>query len=404
MNQRDLRRVSRQNLAWFRRSGVMRPEDGSWGVAERLVVTEGNEALDKIYTSFPAWTEHRGYSVIEQRRADCNFEVAWLFLLAYEVFGNRRDYDTAVNLLDFLYFRSGLLNRHQASFPAGAWKWSHIQWTPTFWFDDNGWNGAIPLWIARKYPELDRRYALTRWGLTLADSLSNGLTRTLDHPDPAYPGQWIDPRASWAGNVRLPHWGSLACLALTAAHAVQPKADYAAVVERYHHTVSESLPALNASEQAYALMVATRAAKTFDRPGDHALASALGNALIARMDPDTGNIPAEHVEAPVGPHLVDTIYTVNWALLGLQSLAALTGRAEHRKAFEKLLALVADIQDRAEEPAFKGCWRGLYDLREKRWGGGNRFEGGAGSIYTGWTNAPIGWVFLLHLLDRTLAD
>ena len=46
MNQRDLRRVSRQNLAWFRRSGVMRPEDGSWGVAERLVVTEGNEALD----------------------------------------------------------------------------------------------------------------------------------------------------------------------------------------------------------------------------------------------------------------------------------------------------------------------------------------------------------------------
>jgi hypothetical protein len=30
-----------------------------------------------------------------------------------------------------------------------------------------------------------------------------------------------------------------------------------------------------------------------------------------------------------------------------------------------------------------------YDSRIGSWGGGDLFEGGGGSIYTGWTNAPI---------------
>jgi hypothetical protein len=146
-----------KNLDWFLNSGIMVPADGKWGVAERIAVTENNSALDKMYSSFPAWTEFDGYSVIEQRRADCNFETALLFLLASEALGNQKYYQIAVNILDFLYFRSGLLNRFDAKYPAGCWNWSHIQWGNAIWFDDNGWNCAIQLIIAERYPELDEK-------------------------------------------------------------------------------------------------------------------------------------------------------------------------------------------------------------------------------------------------------
>ena len=43
------------NLNWFRNSGVMLPSDGSWGVAERVLLTGNNSALDKIRVDFPTW-------------------------------------------------------------------------------------------------------------------------------------------------------------------------------------------------------------------------------------------------------------------------------------------------------------------------------------------------------------
>ncbi len=404
MQKTVIKKAVKANLEWFRKSGVMLPSDGSWGVAERIVITPGNEALDKIYSHFPAWTPHDGWSVIEQRRADCNFEAALMFFLAYEAFQDRRDYETGGSLLDFLYFRSGLLNRNLEAYPAGSWRWSHARWTPTIWFDDNGWNAVIQLILGRRYPELNARYDMIGWGLKLADSLLEGFNRAFRSSLPGRPDQWADPTGAWTGRLQLPHWGSLVGLALTLAHQVSPKPGYAEAVERYHLYLAEKPGAFNASEQAYALIGASWAAKVFDHPLYHELTAVLGDALEARMDPETGNIPAEHFEAPVGPHLADTIYTVNWALLGFQNRAALTGRRADRSAFEKLLKLVTDIQDQTPEAHVKGCWRGMYDLKRKQWGGGDCFEGGANSLYSGWTNAPITWCLLMRWMDRSLLD
>ena len=44
-----------RNLNWFLNSGVMIPESGIWGVAERVAVTNGNEAIEVMKKSFPAW-------------------------------------------------------------------------------------------------------------------------------------------------------------------------------------------------------------------------------------------------------------------------------------------------------------------------------------------------------------
>ena len=52
------------NLRWFENSGVMLPNDGLWGVAERVAVTNGNEALEEMLNSFPAWTMHENHCII----------------------------------------------------------------------------------------------------------------------------------------------------------------------------------------------------------------------------------------------------------------------------------------------------------------------------------------------------
>ena len=93
---------------------------------------------------------------------------------------------------------------------------------------------------------------------------------------------------------------------------------------------------------------------------------------------------------------------MNWAVLALQSLAAQSDKARFATAKDQVVALLLRIQDTTESPAFRGCWRGMYDLKAGGWGGGDRFEGGAGSVYTGWTNAPITIALLLEEKKQSL--
>ena len=124
--------------------------------------------------------------------------------------------------------------------------------------------------------------------------------------------------------------------------------------------------------------------------------------VLAKMDMTTGNVPSEWgKEAPTGTHLVDTIYTQNWVVTGLHMFLSIEKDEKYLTAFEKAMTLVIDIQDNSLEKYLKGCWRGMYDMNTKSWGGGNRYEGGAGSIYTGWTNAPISIVSALYTLENS---
>ena len=51
-----------------------------------------------------------------------------------------------------------------------------------------------------------------------------------------------------------------------------------------------------------------------------------------------------------------------------------------------------------------GCWHGMFDLKRQDWGGGNRSEGGAASIYTGWTNAPLAWAVAGRILGKSIEN
>ena len=387
-----------RSLQWFENSGVMLPADGLWGVAERVAVITGNSAVEEMKKAFHAWTIHDGYCIIEQRRADCNFETAYLYLLAFEVFQDKKYYDIAVNILDFLYFRSGLLNRSQEEYQPGSWNWSHIRRENCVFFDDEAWCIFFQLEIGQRYAELEERYDMKYWALLLADSLNAGAQKVMLEKFLTPDGHWVDYSKHWLGSLDLPHWGALTCMALARAAAASGSRP-AAFIGSYYDYLEANADSFNPSEKAYACLGAC-AVYNYTRESRYlTLAEKFGSLLTGKMQ-ENGNLPAEHYEAPTGKHLVDTIYTVNWTLLALQALKDLS--PSFAPFYEKVKKLILQIQDSSTEKQFAGCWRGMFDLNAGSWGGGDRFEGGAGSIYTGWTNAPIASVLAMDILGRNI--
>ncbi len=387
-----------KNLQWFERSGVMIPDNGLWGVAERIVLTADNSAVEKIRMEFPAYTDFPGYSVIEQRRADCNFEAAFMYLAASMALKEKRFYDTAVNIFDFLYFRSGLLCRGAKRYPTGSWNWSHIRRDSCVWFDDNAWCIFIALTVAELYPELDARYDMKYWALELSRCMADAALTLLPEKMEMPPEQsWYDATGGWTGFLSLPHWGGLTAMALSRAFADETENDarekYDLYIKKYTGYMQQYADKFNSSEQSYALLSANGIYRFTGNENALRLSQELSRILCGKIS-SAGNLPAEHREAPIGKHLVDTIYTVNWAVLALQS----SFDADARNTGKKLLALLKKIQDKSSEKHLHGCWRGMSDLESGWWGGGNCSEGGAGSIYTGWTNAPVAWTLAFDIL------
>ena len=382
---------------WFKESGVMVPENGLWGVAERVLLTDHNKTAQKTLNSFPAWTPHDkdGYCIVEQRRADCNLQTAFLFLRIHEIFGIQHVHSIARNILAFLFNRSGLLQRTGGEKIEGAWNWSHIKHDLVIYFDDNAWMATLMLKMSGHYPDLNKEFHLREWGLKLADLLAD-----------AFPRYFADSKATegnfrWQGNPQLPHWGSLVCQALAEAMRIHPKKAYRDVIDSYHRYLLERIDVFTPSEYGYALLGATAAYTVMKDNLSLKTARAFADELVAIMDPVTGNLPARHYEAPVGDHLADTIYTLNWAVLGMQNMQQIDEK--YNAAYEKILELLINIQDTSPEPWLHGCWRGMYDMKTKAWGGGNCYEGGADSIYTGWTNAPIAWAVAFALQHKCFA-
>lgn len=399
-----------KNLKWFQKSGIMSANHGEWGVAERLAILDGNAAKDKIMQLFPAWSIKDGYCIIEHRRSDCNFETALAFLLSYELTGNQKEYQTALNILDFLYFRSGLLNRSNTALPNGAWNWSHINWGSVLWVDDNGWVAALQIVIGRRHPELDARFNCRKWGGILATELLAGFNRIFDSSKSEKDFQPLDcshdPQSHWLGRLTLPHWGIPMVAAFMAAYVETNNDAYRVAIMKYAKYCELHSPKFNSSELAYLLLMIPFAAELFPAEKSlHDFSNQLIQMLTAKIKTSQyDNLPSEHFETPNGPHLVDLIYTVNWAFLGWVNLAGLSNKAEDREIVRIFAELLAKIQDDSSNAAFNGCWRGLYDLNDQKWGGGDRYEGGAGSIYSGWTNAPIVIGFLLNELNLTFKE
>jgi len=383
------------NINWLEKSGILDPADGTWGIAARIVMTENNTALEHTQKSFPAYTEHDGYIIVEHRRADCNFEIVLLFLEAAEILNDDKYYHIADNILRYLFCRSGMYNTKYDKYPKNVWRWANEKWEPSVWFDDNSWNCAISFIIADRYPELDKKYDIKNKALLLAEQLLSGFNAQFQ--------QKHNDFCEWAGKLELPHWGSMVVMALSYAHRETGGKMYKEAIIKYHQYLMSTDSIFSASDQAYVVIGATIAAGILKDKTIEQCARIYADNLLTKMDKNTGGIPSEHAkEAPIGSHLVDMIYTQNWAALGLDIIYNLTGDEKYNQGLHKAINLIIDIQDKSPQKHLNGCWRGMYDLKNHSWGGGNLYEGGADSIYTGWTNIPVSWTIASMLNGKSL--
>jgi hypothetical protein len=404
----NAREVVEKNLRWFERSGIMRPADGFWGVAERLSVTQGNEATDSINRSFPSQSPlGDGAVVLEHRRPDCCVEVALLMDRASAWLGRPGLKTVADNLIEYLMRRSVLRNEAADSPAVDLWGWANPIRRDGYWVDDNAWVVTCFLLLAGA-----GRAELVEPAVKAARTLLRHVNECFEHL--AREDRGVTYQAKINGVLLNPHWIGLATMAFAHAAAHDPQTDYAATVRKYYDVVLDGAPdhlthvgrselglPWPMSEYAYLSMTAAIAAAKFRDPRIEKVARESAD-LLARHQSREGHWPAEHFETPVAAHLADLIYTQNWATLGLYHCGRVLGEKRYLDACRKSLEFLARIQDRRDDPRFAGCWRGMYDLRAGAWGGGDLFEGGAGSIYSGWTNAPIALAFVLEATGTDL--
>ncbi len=391
-----LENAIRNNLNWFMNSEIMSPKDGTWGVAERVVNTERNTALADIYKYFPEYTEYEGYSILEHRRADCNFQTAWLFHLAAKIFHDEEYANISNHILNYLFHRSGMMCRRDPRIPVGLWRWSTPQWNPTYWLDDNAWVCILCLLLSNT-PELESRYLLKQAGLKIADAfladIDNFLACTKDD---------LILKTVWSGEPESPHWGSLVAMALAYAYQADGNEQYRSACLKYMERFHARDVMYTTSEQAYMALATSSIASIFQDEKMISNARRWNDALVDKMN-DQGNIASQWRETQEGEHYVDTIYTQNWATLAFGNMKHLTGESRYADAYAASLQLLTRIQDTTPAKHLCGCWRGLYDLESHSWSGGDKYEGGSGSIYSGWTNAPISWAIALELFNSCIA-
>ncbi|QHI70153.1 hypothetical protein [Tichowtungia aerotolerans] len=414
MMKAQLKTAVEKNIRWFECSGIMRPSDGFWGVAERIAVMELNEAEKKINDMFPCQTRlNAGTVVLDHRRADCALESALMFDLASEYFG-RNDYrKIATNLIQFLLNRSCLQVTDPDSEFFNLWKWA----TPLFfdankiWIDDNSWIVICLLILAQRGHE-----GLHETALSTADALQKQMQLYFDFIEQK--GRNAKYNTAIFGVQLNPHWIGLATLALAFADKTRKTRNSYNLIRRYYDIVLDGphawdLDSLCKSASGVSWAISEFAYLSFVAPlvaqicGDERIMRVAEKAadILLKNQMSDGHFTSNHFEAPAGDHLADLIYTQNWATLGLYHLAKLSpAKVEYRAAFEKSAQFLIDIQDSSGTSLFDGCWRGMYDCDVGAWGGGNRFEGGKGSIYSGWTNAVISIAFLLELTDSTLSS
>ena len=414
MGNRTHKDVIKANLRWFLESGIMLPADGSAGVAERIAVLQGNEAAAQICEVFPARRELKpGVVVLEHRRADCNCQTAFLFDLAAEVFEEPGFRAAADNIVAFTVQRSGLLYTDSGSPKCGLWGWATHGFEAACFPDDNAWVATLLQLLARR-----GRPQLLELGVNTARRLHAHVAAFLDNPD-----AWVTdasapcpPELAMAGMRLSPHSLGLPMMAFAHAARTDTETPYRDTALRYFRAVRDASGEDDAacpdgpprgrrwtlSEYSYLAFAGAIAAQAFSDAEIADVTRHAADVLVSAQAAD-GHFPAEHHEAPSGSDLADLIYTQNWATLGLYHAWRLFDHdPEYRCALDRSLTFLAGLQDDSCDAVFRGCWRGMYDTAARAWAGGDRHEGGANSIYSGWTNAPIALAFLLDMRGDSL--
>ena len=351
-------------------------------------------------------------------RSDCNGESALAFALRAGIDNDARSARIASNLLDWLYFRSGMFIDAPEKPSYGL-----IAWTPDAagaLYQDNDVKAMLGCMGTAAILGTDR------WDEKLLTNILANFRTTgrlgfrgerIEHPELLRRG-W---RSFWdAPLVRLsPHfeaWTWAAYLWL------YDKTHFAPLRERTKlgiRLMMEKYPGgwfwTNGIQQERARMllvlawllriedtpehrawldrIATDIAAAQDDCG--AIREELGDVAMGYFPPPESNASYGTNEAPLihanGDPVADLLYTCNFAFLGLHEAAAVTGDERYRRMEDKLADFLVRIQVRSDaQPELDGAWFRAFDYKRWEYFGSNADSGwGAWAVECGWTQ---GWI------------
>lgn len=141
-----------------------------------------------------------------------------------------------------------------------------------------------------------------------------------------------------------------------------------------------------------------------------AIREELGALNLSNMAPPTSNKKYGTGEAPLiqtnGDCVADMLYTCNFTFLGLHEAYAATGDPQFKRMADKLASFLIRIQVKSEKHKnLDGGWFRAFDYNQWEYWGSNADSGwGAWSIEVGWTQAWIPTVLAMRELNKNLWD
>ena len=364
-------------------------------------------------------------------RSDCNGESSLAFALRWKMDGDKRSKLIAGNLLDWLYFRSGLFQKDSSKANEGL-----IFWAPgnaQALYQDNdikailGCIGTSGLLNSDRWDEVLVKNILANFRTT---GLNGFRGQRLENPDLLQDG-W---QSYWNKNTILlqPHYEAWAWASYL---WLYDKTKWKPLLEKTRKAIGIMMDGYpkdwrwtNGIQQERGRMLLPLAwlIRVDDRPEyrmwlkqiandiekfqdkSGAIREELGSLEHGDMAPPKSNTAYGTGEAPLiqenGDHVSDLLYTCNFTFLGLHEAFAATGDEQYKRMADKLADFLIRIQVRSEKhKELDGGWFRAFDFRQWEYWGSNADAGwGAWSIETGWTQAWIPTVLTMRELNRNL--
>ena len=365
-------------------------------------------------------------------RSDCNGESSLAFALRSRLDGDQRSRRIAANLLDWVYFNSGLFQNDPAKANFGLIRWA---WDSASLYGDNdvkailGCIGTAALLDTDRWDEVLVKNILGNYRTTgihgfRGAALNNDqlLTRGWQH-------YWQARTIHLAPHYQAWIWATYLWL--------YDKTGYEPLLDRTRNAIGTMMAAYpdrwrwtNGIQQERGRMLLTLAwlVRVDDRPEHRAWLKLMADDMRKCQDasgaireelgpPGHGSLrpPVSNAEYGLreasliqenGNPVADLLYTCNFAFLGLHEAHAATGVRQYRDMADRLAEFLVRVQVRSDKhPELDGGWFRAFDFNRWDYWGSNADSGwGAWSIEVGWTQAWIPTVLAMRELNVNLWD
>ena len=366
-------------------------------------------------------------------RSDSNGESSMAFALRWKMDGDKKSKQIAGNLLDWLYFKSGLFQTDSTKSNYGLLLWAPGQAQALYQDNDIkailGCMGTSAILGTDRWDEVLVKDIMANFRTTGVNGFRGGRVENPDLLRDGWQKYWNATTILYQPHYEAWTWASYLWL--------YDKTHWKPLLERTRMAITLMMKAYpdnwrwtNGIQQergrmllplswliriddrpeyrAWLKQIATDIEKCQDSSG--AIREELGALDHGDMAPNTSNESYGSGEASLiqqnGDAISDLLYTCNFTSLGLNEAYATTGDPQYKKMADKLSEFLIRIQVKSEKHSeLDGGWFRAFDYRQWEYWGSNADSGwGAWSIEVGWTQAWVPSVLAMRELKINLWD